>query len=76
MNLKKQEDSWKNLQREITLPWNECNDTLDVTAGGAMLGEIPIDSYKNSKTTENYNIDDVVTGVIRGGFVGNDTFNI
>ncbi len=41
-----------------------------------MLGEIPIDSYKNSKTTENYNIDDVVTGVIRGGFVGNDTFNI
>jgi methyl coenzyme M reductase subunit C len=41
-----------------------------------MLWEIPIDSHKNSKTTENYNIDDVVTGVIRGEFVGNDIFNI
>jgi hypothetical protein len=54
------------------LPWNECNDTLDETVGDAVLWEISIDSHKNSTTTENYNMDDVVTGVIRGGFFGND----
>ena len=41
-----------------------------------MLWEIPIDSHKNSTTTENYNIDDVITGVIKDVFEGNDIFNI
>ena len=42
----------------------------------AVLREIPIDSHKNSTTSENYNIDDVVTGVIRDRFAGIDIFNI